>query len=110
MRDAQDQTTSRPRDRRRRFLGSDHAEGMTGRARWAGRGQSVQGGARTHRQENTFHTLTSTFRTPGVTSDNRNYIVSNARLRDAGLEACRSLDDGIQELLKGYRVLARVEA
>ncbi len=39
--------------------------------------------------------------------DKRNYIVSNQRLRDAGFEAKRSLDDGIRELLKAYRMLAR---
>jgi len=39
--------------------------------------------------------------------DKRNYIVSNQRLRDAGFEARRSLDDGIKELLKGYRMLGR---
>ena len=37
--------------------------------------------------------------------DKRNYIVSNQRLRDAGFEARRSLDDGIEELLKGYRMM-----
>jgi len=39
--------------------------------------------------------------------DKRNYIVSNQRLRDAGFQARRSLDDGIKELLKGYRMLGR---
>lgn len=39
--------------------------------------------------------------------DKRNYIVSNQRLREAGFEARRSLDDGIEELLKGYRMMAR---
>lgn len=38
--------------------------------------------------------------------DKRNYIVSNQRLREAGFEATRSLDQGIQEILKGYRMLA----
>jgi nucleoside-diphosphate-sugar epimerase len=42
----------------------------------------------------------------GKDPDQRNYIVSNQRLRDAGFEAKRSLDEGIQELLKGYRMLA----
>lgn len=37
----------------------------------------------------------------------RNYIVSNQRLREAGFEARRSLDEGIQELLKGYRTRGR---
>lgn len=43
----------------------------------------------------------------GSDPDKRNYIVSNQRLREAGFAARRSLDDGIQELLKGYRMLAR---
>ena len=43
----------------------------------------------------------------GSDPDKRNYIVSNQRLREAGFEAQRSLDDGILELLKGYRMLAR---
>lgn len=43
----------------------------------------------------------------GSDPDKRNYIVSNQRLREAGFEARRSLDDGIQELIRGYRMLGR---
>jgi nucleoside-diphosphate-sugar epimerase len=43
----------------------------------------------------------------GSDPDQRNYIVSNARLRQAGFEARRSLDDGITELIKGYRMMGR---
>ncbi len=43
----------------------------------------------------------------GSDPDKRNYIVSNQRLREAGFQARRSLDEGIQELLKGYRLLGR---
>lgn len=43
----------------------------------------------------------------GSDPDKRNYIVSNQRLREAGFEAQRSLDQGIQELLKGYRMMGR---
>lgn len=43
----------------------------------------------------------------GTDPDKRNYIVSNRRLREAGFEARRSLDDGIRELIKGYRMLGR---
>jgi len=43
----------------------------------------------------------------GTDPDQRNYIVSNDRLKEAGFEAQRSLDDGIVELLKGYRMLGR---
>ena len=39
--------------------------------------------------------------------DQRNYIVSNERLAQAGFRAKRSLDQGIEELLKGYRMLGR---
>jgi len=43
----------------------------------------------------------------GSDPDKRNYIVSNQRLRKAGFEARRSLDNGIVELLKGYAMLGR---
>jgi nucleoside-diphosphate-sugar epimerase len=43
----------------------------------------------------------------GFDPDRRNYIVSNQRLREAGFEAKRSLDEGIQELLKGYAMMGR---
>ena len=43
----------------------------------------------------------------GTDPDKRNYIVSNQRLRKAGFEAQRSIEDGICELIKGYRMLGR---
>lgn len=43
----------------------------------------------------------------GQDPDQRNYVVSNQRLREAGFEARRSLDEGIRELLKGYRMMGR---
>jgi nucleoside-diphosphate-sugar epimerase len=43
----------------------------------------------------------------GTDPDKRNYIVSNQRLREAGFSAGRSIDDGITELVKGYRMLTR---
>lgn len=43
----------------------------------------------------------------GSDPDKRNYIVSNERLRQAGFTAKYTLDDGIRELLKGYRMLGR---
>ena len=43
----------------------------------------------------------------GSDPDKRNYIVSNQRLREAGFEAQRSLDDGIVELMRCYRMLGR---
>lgn len=45
----------------------------------------------------------------GSDPDKRDYVVSNQRLRDAGFEARRSLEDGIRELLKGYRMFGRSE-
>lgn len=42
----------------------------------------------------------------GSDPDKRNYIVSNQRLREACFTAQRSLDQGIQELLKGYPMMA----
>ncbi len=41
----------------------------------------------------------------GADPDKRNYIVSNAKLKAAGFEAQRSLDFGIQELLKAYKTM-----
>ncbi len=41
----------------------------------------------------------------GTDPDKRDYIVSNERLRQAGFEAKRSLEDGIRELIKRYRML-----
>lgn len=43
----------------------------------------------------------------GSDPDKRNYIVSNKRLAEAGYTARRSLDDGIRELLVGYRLMNR---
>ena len=43
----------------------------------------------------------------GADPDKRDYIVSNARLREAGFEAKRDLDIGITELLKAYRMFGR---
>lgn len=43
----------------------------------------------------------------GQDPDKRNYVVSSERLRQAGFEARHSLDVGIQELIKGYRMMGR---
>jgi nucleoside-diphosphate-sugar epimerase len=43
----------------------------------------------------------------GSDPDKRDYVVSNQRLREAGFEAKRSLDQGIRELVKAYRMLGR---
>ncbi len=41
----------------------------------------------------------------GEDPDRRNYIVSNRRLREAGFEARRTLEEGIRELVKGYKMM-----
>lgn len=43
----------------------------------------------------------------GSDPDKRNYIVSNQKIAEVGFRAHRSLDQGIQELLKGYRMIGR---
>jgi nucleoside-diphosphate-sugar epimerase len=43
----------------------------------------------------------------GADPDQRNYIVSNARIRAAGFVPEVSLDRGIEELVKGYQILRR---
>ncbi|MCP4748736.1 MAG: NAD(P)-dependent oxidoreductase [Desulfobacteraceae bacterium] len=43
----------------------------------------------------------------GTDSDKRNYIVSNQRLKKAGFEARRFLEDGIGELIKCYAMYPR---
>jgi nucleoside-diphosphate-sugar epimerase len=43
----------------------------------------------------------------GSDPDKRNYIVSNDRLRKAGFEAKRTVRQGVEELMKGYRLLGR---
>jgi nucleoside-diphosphate-sugar epimerase len=46
------------------------------------------------------------FASAGHDPDRRDYIVSNQRLRAAGFEARRSIEEGIMELRKGYAMLA----
>jgi nucleoside-diphosphate-sugar epimerase len=41
----------------------------------------------------------------GKDPDQRNYIVSNAKLEATGYRPAVSLDDGIRELIKGYRMI-----
>jgi nucleoside-diphosphate-sugar epimerase len=47
------------------------------------------------------------FSAVGSDPDKRNYIVSNERLTATGFRAQRSLDDGIQELIKAFRMMGR---
>ena len=44
----------------------------------------------------------------GGDPDQRNYVVSSAKLRDAGMAAHRTLDAGIRELMQAYRMMGRV--
>jgi nucleoside-diphosphate-sugar epimerase len=41
----------------------------------------------------------------GEDPDKRDYIVSNQRILSTGWKPAHSLDDGIRELIKGYRIL-----
>ena len=43
----------------------------------------------------------------GQDPDQRNYIVSNAKIERTGFQTKTSLQDGIQELLKGYQIVRR---
>ncbi len=43
----------------------------------------------------------------GADPDKRNYVVSNQRLREAGFEPRRSIDEGIAELMTAYRMMRR---
>jgi nucleoside-diphosphate-sugar epimerase len=43
----------------------------------------------------------------GSDPDKRNYIVSNDKIKQKGFEAKRSLDEGIQQLIKAYKMLPK---
>jgi nucleoside-diphosphate-sugar epimerase len=43
----------------------------------------------------------------GEDPDKRNYIVSNQRIERSGWHPCYSLDDGIEELIKAFRIVQR---
>lgn len=45
----------------------------------------------------------------GTDPDKRNYIVSNQRLKEVGFVAKHSLEEGIEELIKGYQMMRREE-
>ena len=39
--------------------------------------------------------------------DQRNYIVSNEKIEKTGFQTLVNLDDGIDELIKGYKILKK---
>jgi nucleoside-diphosphate-sugar epimerase len=41
----------------------------------------------------------------GKDKDQRNYIVSNEKIEKVGFSPKYSLDDGIQELIEGYKMI-----
>jgi nucleoside-diphosphate-sugar epimerase len=43
----------------------------------------------------------------GEDPDKRNYIVSNRKIEATGFRPCVSLEDGIEELIKGYQIIRR---
>jgi nucleoside-diphosphate-sugar epimerase len=45
----------------------------------------------------------------GRDPDQRNYIVSNQRIETAGYTTTVTLDEGIEELVKGYQVIRRTQ-
>jgi nucleoside-diphosphate-sugar epimerase len=86
----------------------EHSDAMAGRAYNAGLDEAnlskEQLALKIKEHVPDFHI---NFASVGSDPDKRNYIVSNKRLKDAGFEARRSLDAGIRELLKGYRMMPR---
>jgi len=46
----------------------------------------------------------------GSDPDKRNYIVSNERLKKAGFACSHSLDEGIKELVKYYKLRSKIDA
>jgi nucleoside-diphosphate-sugar epimerase len=51
-----------------------------------------------------FHFVTAEY---GKDPDQRNYVVSNQRIEAAGFKPAVSLDEGIQELIKGFQIIQR---
>lgn len=45
----------------------------------------------------------------GKDPDKRNYVVSNEKLKKAGFEAKRSVEDGILELIKGFKLFSGIK-
>jgi nucleoside-diphosphate-sugar epimerase len=43
----------------------------------------------------------------GRDPDQRNYLISNDRIEATGFKTSISLDEGIEELIKGYQIIRR---
>jgi nucleoside-diphosphate-sugar epimerase len=86
----------------------EHAPRMVGRAFNAGLDSAnvskEELALKVKEQIPSFHVVFSEI---GSDPDKRNYVVSNQRLREAGFEAKRSLEEGIAELARAYRMLPR---
>jgi nucleoside-diphosphate-sugar epimerase len=86
----------------------NHADHMVGRAYNVGLDTAnLSKGELVRRIQTHVPRFYAHFSEVGTDPDKRNYVVSNQRLRESGFEAQRSLDEGIQELLRGYRMVGR---
>ena len=86
----------------------DHADDMVGHAYNAGLDEANVSKAELARAiQAQVERFSVHYSEVGTDPDQRNYVVSNERLRKAGWEARRSLADGIRELRIGYRMLGR---
>ena len=84
----------------------ENASTMTGRAFNAGLdAANLSKGELALEVKKQLPNLHITFSEIGSDPDKRNYIVSNQRLREAGFAARRSLESGIGELIRAYRLL-----
>lgn len=84
----------------------EHSDRMTGRPYNAGLdAANISKGQLAYKIKDHIPDLYIHFSEVGSDPDKRNYIVSNERLRKAGFTAQRSLDEGITELIKGYRMM-----
>ncbi len=86
----------------------EHAEAMVGRPYNLGLDEAnLSKDELAHKVKQYVPSFYFHFAKVGSDPDKRNYIVSNQRLREAGFVAKRTIDDGIKELLKGYRSMPR---
>jgi nucleoside-diphosphate-sugar epimerase len=82
-----------------------HADAMVGRPYNVGRDEdNLSKGELAERIQKHVPRFYVHFAEIGTDPDKRDYIVSNQRLREAGFTARRSLDDGIRELIRGYKM------